>query len=443
MNKIPLIIEREYLSRVKKKSFIIMSILGPLLIAALYLIPILLATMDSTEVRKIAVIDTTGELKEALKNSETIIYEFWNNTTVDSAKVKFPDTEHYALLYRENSEKYSEKGVVLLSDKQASIDVKNAVGGAIERNIEQYKMKQLQITQSALDSIQTHVQVETRKLSEEGQEETSSTEIAMGISFMAALFIYMIVFLYGAQVMRGVIEEKNNRIVEVIISSVKPFQLMMGKVLGVALVVLTQLAIWGVLTSILIAIAGPLVALIAPNADDALLAQQAANGIDPEAIKSLQSKNVVDNFFGMLLTLNLPLLLFAFVFYLITGYLAYAALFAAVGAAVDNETDSQQFMLPVSSPMILSFVFAMYIIREPDGPLAFWMSIIPFTSPISMMVRIPFGVPVWELVLSMVLMVAAFLGTTWIAAKIYRTGILMYGKKPTYKELWKWLRHSS
>jgi len=338
MNKIPLIIEREYMSRVKKKSFIIMSILGPILIAALYAVPIILATMDSTEVRKIAVIDNDGELKDALKNNETIIYDFLGEKTVSDAKKELKNSEYYALLYKTVNEKYTEKGFVLISEKQPSIDVKNSIANAIERNIESYKMKKLAITQAALDSLKTDVQIETKKLTETGDEEDSSTELAMGISFMAALFIYFVIFLYGSQVMRGVIEEKNNRIVEVIISSVRPFQLMMGKILGVALVVLTQIFIWIVFTAILLSIAGPLIAEFTPGDTQAIVNQQMATGVNTEAMNQMNNAQVFDSFIGKLFNMNIPLLLFGFVFYLIGGYLTYAALFAAIGSAVDNET---------------------------------------------------------------------------------------------------------
>ncbi len=438
MNKIPLIIEREYMSRVKKKSFIIMSILGPILIAALYIIPIVLATMDTSQVRKIAVIDTTGELKEALKSDKTITYDFLDKKDINEAKKALLTSDYYALLYRSEKKKYDEKGLVLISEKQPSIDIKLSISNAIEDNIERYKMQKLNITQAALDSLKTNVALETLKLTEEGTEEESSTELAMAISFMAALFIYFVIFLYGSQVMRGVIEEKNNRIVEVIISSVRPFQLMMGKILGVALVVLTQLLLWFVLSFLIISAAGFILPEISPEN-----AQMIAESNNVSGIKNPSTVMTLDNLLGKFFNLNLPLLLFCFVFYLIGGYLTYAALFAAVGSAVDNETDSQQFMLPVSLPMILAFVVAMNIIREPEGTLAFWMSIIPFTSPITMMVRIPFGVSTWELMLSITLLIGAFIGTTWVAAKIYRTGILMYGKKPTYKELWKWIRYKS
>jgi ABC-2 type transport system permease protein len=300
-----------------------------------------------------------------------------------------------------------------------------------------------------LKNIRTDVKITTYKTDEGGAEQKSYTEVTMVVGLVSSIMIYMFIFMFGAQVMRGVIEEKTNRIIEVIVSSVKPFQLMMGKIIGVALVGLTQFLLWIVFTFIIITavqtafpqqfkktqaeqvkISGSSVAL--PN-DAAPVAQN--------SISADTGNEKVNEIFEAFSSINLPVMIMSFFFYFLFGYLLYGALFAAIGSAVDNETDTQQFMLPVTVPLILSIVVAQTVIQNPESPLAFWMSMIPFTSPVIMMVRIPFGVPTWEIALSIGLLILGFLGTTWLAAKIYRTGILMYGKKSNYKELWKWIRY--
>jgi ABC-2 type transport system permease protein len=252
----------------------------------------------------------------------------------------------------------------------------------------------------------------------------------MVIGFASTLMIYMFIFLYATQIMRGVIEEKTSRIVEVIISSIKPMQLMMGKIIGIASVGMLQFFIWILLTSIFM-IAAAASGILSPDLAGVDPGMMGAEAIDPSTMALA---------FGTIQALNLPLILACFVFYFIGGYLMYGALFAAVGAAVDSETDTQQFMLPLTMPMILSFVLATRIMQEPGSDLSFWLSIIPFTSPVSMMMRLPFGVPMWEMALSMTLLVLGFLFTTWLAGRIYRIGILTFGKKVTYRDLWRWIR---
>jgi ABC-2 type transport system permease protein len=300
-----------------------------------------------------------------------------------------------------------------------------------------------------LRSIKTNIDISTIKINEGGDEQKSYTEISMVIGLFSGILIYFFIFMFGSQVMRGVIEEKTSRIIEVIISSVKPFQLMMGKIIGVALVGLTQFMLWVVLTFIIItAVVTPLTSKTSGAGKSALTEQvlksNAAN-ISPdnakEIIKSTEGDEGVNEVLDALNSINFPVMIGAFIFYFLFGYLMYAALFAGIGGAVDSEADTQQFMLPLTAPLILSMVLVQFIIQEPDGPMSFWLSIIPLTSPVVMMVRIPFGVPYFQVFLSMALLILGFLGTTWIAGKVYRTGILMYGKKINYKELWKWLRY--
>ena len=285
-----------------------------------------------------------------------------------------------------------------------------------------------------------NVNILTIRLDEDGSESKSYTEIQVAIGIFTSILIYFFIFLFGAQVMRGVIEEKTSRIIEVIVSSVKPFQLMMGKITGIALVGLTQFLLWVVLTGIIYLVFGAVFGadtLSQPSGIQQTLMQQ---GIAVDQNASRQMINQVTEVIG---SINFGTIIPTFIFYFLGGYLLYAALFAAIGSAVDNEADTQQFMLPVSAPLILGIILSNFVVNNPDGPVAFWLSLIPLTSPIIMMVRIPFGVPIHELILSMTLLVAGFLFTTWLAAKIYRTGILMYGKKVSWKELWKWMRHTS
>jgi ABC-2 type transport system permease protein len=299
-----------------------------------------------------------------------------------------------------------------------------------------------------MKNIETSVSVQTKKIDDTGAIKGTSTGIAMALAYLFGFMMYMLVFIFGAQVMRGVIEEKTSRVVEVIISSVKPVQLMMGKIIGIALVGLTQFFIWIFLT---IAIGTLLKTTILPKNNLTEISQsfpQNMMSADKQINAAVQNTNdspelaeftrMFDN------AVNQPwgLIIFCFVFYFITGYLLYASVFAAIGSAVDNETETQQFMLPVTIPIILALMVAIGTMQNPESSLSFWCSMIPLTSPIVMMARIPFGVPLWQIAISMLLMLAAFLGFVWMAAKVYRTGILMYGKKTSWKEMWKWLRYS-
>jgi ABC-2 type transport system permease protein len=302
-------------------------------------------------------------------------------------------------------------------------------------------------TDDILRSIKASVDISTIKIGDGGKEEKSYPEVSMILGMFSGILIYFFIFLFGSQVMRGVIEEKTSRIIEVIISSVKPFQLMMGKITGIGLVGLTQFLLWVLLTGTIVTIGissfsskikpGATTEQLVQSQTKSITAMQLPNAADSTKVTGEQSNEVVT----AIESIDFPVMIGMFLFFFLFGYLLYAALFAAVGSAVDSEADTQQFMLPLTVPLILSIVIAQYVIQEPQGPVAFWFSIIPFTSPVIMMIRIPFGVPYYQIILSMTLLVAGFLGATWLAAKIYRTGILMYGKKISYRELWKWLKY--
>lgn len=444
MNKIFIIIKREYLSRVKKRSFLILTFLTPVLIAGIYAFMIWMMLKDDTEKRTIAVINES-ELVQPVKSKDFTSFKYLTNTSFEDAKSQMDEKGYYAILViPENI--HESKTAELFSYKQVTMEVKSEAGSQIRGHIEGIKRSKI-IAQANMPDLEeklaatrTPISMKTIKFGEGGEVKQSSTEIAMAIGFISSFIIYMFIFLYGVQVMRGVIEEKSNRIVEVIISSVKPFQLMMGKIVGVAMVGLTQFIMWVILSGIIITI-GTAVVLPGVDLDSIKQAQTiaelpaGASSLNPDQFKMAQE---------LLGTFDLPYvagILAAFVFFFLGGYLLYSALFAAVGSAVDNETETQQFMLPITIPLILAMYIGFAVARNPEGSMAFWGSIIPLTSPIVMLVRIPYGVPDWELALSMTLLIGTFLFVTWIAAKIYRTGILMYGKKVSYKEIWKWLRY--
>jgi len=428
MNKTLLIIQREFLTRVKKKSFIIMTILGPLLMASTIVLPIWFSTFENEEQKIIAVIDHSERFKNVLENTETIQFQLEETATVEELRKQ----NFHAIL--EIPEKPESTPLMIYSDQHTSINTQNYIEQTLEKEFHNQMLYEKGIDVALLDSLNPELKIESFIWNEEGDSQKSETEFIMIIGFVAALVIYMFIFMYGAQIMRGVIEEKTNRIVEVLISSVKPFQLMAGKIVGIALVALTQFTLGIVLTFIILQIVQP---MIMPES-----LPQTNIAVQTEIPQA--NDNIALLFVETIANLNIPLIIGAFLFYFLGGYLLYGSLFAAIGSAVDNETDSQQFMLPLTIPLILAFLVAQVVINDPSGPIAFWFSIIPFTSPVIMMVRIPFDTfETWELLLSAFLLVITFFGTTWVAAKIYRVGILMYGKKVSYKELWKWLKYSN
>jgi len=445
MNKILLIIEREFMTRVRKKSFIVMTLLTPILFAALMVGPSLLATMESTELTKIAVIDDSKQFEGKIAETDYIKLNFINNESPETLKKSFKESGYYAFLHINKTAIANPDSMILYSDKQPSIDVVEHLSNAIEKEIETQKLKAYKIENidEIMKSIKTKVDVRTIKLSKDGEEKESNTFGTMAIAYIMSFMMYMMVLLFGTQVMQGVIEEKTNRVVEVIISSVKPFQLMMGKILGIAAVCLVQILAWIVLTY---TIGNVAVAVIkdksAPAKTEQVqqMAQQQNIPVNANTTEKSTSSNDILKFVG---GQNIILILGSFIFYFLFGFLLYAALFAAVGSAVDNTTDTQQLVMPITLPLILAILVMISGIKSPDGPIAFWFSMIPFTSPIVMLARIPFGVPTWQLITSGALLVITFVIVTWMAAKIYRTGILLYGKKYTWKEMWKWVRYKN
>lgn len=444
MNKIFLIIQREYLTRVKKKSFLVMTILGPILMAAVMIVPIWLATREHTEGQKIEVIDESFLFRDSIPNNNNVTF-IYSDLNLTKAQESFYLSDFSAILYIPSDIISGGGAVKLFYKEQPGIIVEEYIKTSIESMIYNFKLQKNNVDLNTIRNAQTSINILTEKIYENGSTERTSTGMQMAVGFGAGILIYMFIFMYGVQVMRGVIEEKTSRIVEVIISSVRPFQLMMGKIIGVALVGLTQSLLWIILTFSIFSVAQSILFkdLKEEQVQKEIVKEHVfKKGADLKTLKMDKPGQYDNNAFEALKTfgsIDFVSIIACFLFYFLGGYMLYSALFAAVGAAVDAETDTQQFMLPITIPLILSFVLAQSIMQEPNSSLAFWFSVIPFTSPVIMMVRLPFGVPVWELALSMSLLVLGFIFTTWIAARIYRTGILMYGKKVSYGELWKWL----
>tara|TARA_B100000809_G_scaffold23835_1_gene20818 strand:+ start:1225 stop:2526 length:1302 start_codon:yes stop_codon:yes gene_type:complete len=429
MNKIKLIITREYLTRVKKTSFILMTLIGPLLMAGLMIVPIWLATKDK-DLQRIEVVDDTNLFTNQFESNAELQFKH-EFRSIHKAKANLYEGNYTAILHIESIKKGS--NVKMFYKKQPGITTIAKIEKTIESVIRSSEMqRRFKVTKKQISEIQPNITVKPISIDSEGEEESKNVAIMTGIGFFAAILIYFFIFMYGIQIMRGVIEEKTSRIVEIIISSVKPFELMMGKIIGIALVGLTQFLLWSILTGAIYAVIMSVFGVEASSMSQSAEMMKEAGMPDVSNPLQLLSDGLE----------SLPIfqIFISFLFYFIGGYLLYGALLAAIGSAVDNEADTQQFMLPITIPLIFSFVVAQTVVENPDGPMAFWLSLCPLTSPIIMMVRIPFGgVAAWELILSMLLLVLGFLGATWMAAKIYRTGILMYGKKVTYKELWKWL----
>ena len=433
MNKLRLIIAREYMSIVGRKSFILMTLGMPLLIFIIGAVPMLLGYLNDkgSDVQMISVVDETGRYGSALHSDEMYNFVIEKDLTVSNARDFYSKAEDgidaMVIIPRDVD---STGTVDILSKGTITPALVTTVRSAIADTIESAHLASMGIPNLQQMVNKAHVDVDVRsiKLSEEGEKE-SSTDLAMGLGLVLSLFTYMFVLMYGAMIMNSVIEEKTNRIVEVIVSSCRPFQLMLGKIIGVGLVGLTQMAIWLALFIIVGMIAGGALGISGMGSPEAMAAAGAAadTGVMDGIMKELYSINF------------LPIILY-FILYFLGGYLLYSSLFAGLGSAVDQPSDSSQFMTPVMLIMIIALYAGMFCMENPSGPTAVWCSIIPFTSPVVMMVRLPFGVPAWQMLLSLALLFGTALGITWIAARIYRRGILHYGKKASFGDLFKWIK---
>ena len=442
MHKIALIIRREYTTRIQKKSFIVLTLLMPILMSAIFILPTYFMSKNDEKSRTIAVYDGSAVFLGRLESTEFTKFKFIPKEDYLKIKDRIQNSDYYALLVVAPNF-LTTNTVQVLSGSNITWDLKSQIKDRIQDVIEKDKMaevvRQTNIPdlEARIKATRVNIDIDTIKIGEGGEAKKSSTEIGMVLGYIFGFMIYMFIFIYGSMVMQGVMEEKQSRIVEVIISSVKPFQLMMGKIIGIAMVGLTQLTIWVILGFAILTVSKSMYPNhIQPQQIQSVMAQ--GQDMTQQAAPQMDKMQEV---FSMIGTINFPLVIGCFIFFFIGGYLLYSSMFASVGSAVDSQEDAQQFMFPITLPIILSIIVMMSAIKNPEGPIAFWFSMIPFTSPVVMMARIPFGVPTWQIVLSMFLLIITFVGMVWVAGKIYRTGILMYGKKPSWKELGKWLMY--
>jgi len=440
MSKIGIIINREYTTRVMKTSFIVLTFLAPLLFAGMIMVPLWLSSIKDGSKKHIVVIDRTHSYGDVLKSNDTYTFDFVDKPVDEIRKANTDKDEFAALLLISGDLAINPKAVSLYSEEQVNMELRSYISGLLNTYVEQQKMAAYNIPnlKEMVEKSRANIDITTIKWGENGQEKVGSAELALFIGMISAFLIYLFIIIYGAQVMSGVVQEKTSRIVEVIISSVKPFELMMGKIIGIALVGLTQFFMWVILTILISVVAG---SLMGGSVDVNALQQANQMGMGVQSLPASETQTMFREVYSLMSGFDFIQIVTLFVVYFLGGYLLYASLFAAVGSAVDSETDTQQFSLPLTLPIIFAIYAAIYSAQNPDGPLALWCSMIPFTSPIVMMVRLPFGVPAWQIALSLAILVLSFIGTTWMAGKIYRTGILMYGKKVSWSELWKWLRY--
>lgn len=443
MKKLKLIIAREYKSMVMSKSFILTTLLMPLLIVVCGGVPALIGYLNDagSDVEKVAIIDESGRYGAAVTDTEMYQFVAMKGDTASAANVRdFYDKSSGDLAAVVVIPATVDKGtaVTVYSESTVNISLKDHINRELSDTITRAKLASYGIEglQEMIDNSTVDVDVKSVKWSNDGSEIESSTEVAMILGLMLSLFTYMFVLMYGAMIMNGVVEEKTNRIVEVIVSSCKPFQLMMGKILGIGLVGLTQIAVWTMLMGIVMSVCGAVAGVgFGFMGDNSMMmggaAQQAAACVDEDTMASIMRS---------LFSVNYVAIVSCFVLYFLGGYMLYASLFAACGSAVDQASDAGQFTSPLIFIMIIALYAGMACIDNPSGPMAVACSMIPFTSPVVMMIRLPYDVPFWQILVSLLLLYATAAGTVWVAARIYRTGILLYGKKHGFKDMFKWIK---
>ena len=436
MKNIYLITKREFLTQVKKKSFIILTILAPLLMVGFGVLIGFMFKANEAEYH-FDVVDKSGLFAGQLKSTKEITYTFVPANT-ENALVKnlkeLKGTDGLLIIPELKATDFDalESGTKLLTNKKIGMDTKSFVSADLSNILKKEKIKQLGIKEDRIVNLDKNFKLISQNVTESDKPESDlafgiKTALSMGLMYV----VFMFIIIYGVRVMRSVLEEKNNRVVEIIISSVKPFELMMGKILGVTLVALTQFTVW---------IAMTVTAAIVLNTGFSAMQKNIPAG-EEGVLKNLDIQQIATEVSHILLDMNYVGIIGVFVFFFLFGYIFYSSMYAAIGSAVDNETETQQFTLFAVVPLMLGLYGSFTIMNNPDGPMAFWLSIIPFTSPVAMIARIPFGVPLWEILLSIFLLIASTLLMVFIASKIYRVGILMYGNKATLKEIWKWIRN--
>ena len=451
MRNIKTIISREYLIRVKKKSFLITTFLVPVLFAALCILPSVIMLMAKEKGKEIAVVDQSGIVMPYLTDNKSVEYIDHSDKTVEDKKSFVNEYGVDALVIISPIDSATNSvNVASYSEKPLSIDLTEDVRSKVDDAVEDYRISQYDIAnlKAIMEDIRVDVPMSTFVFDESGEEKEASFEVPMIISMVLSMVIYMFVMMFCGMVMQSVIEEKSSRVVEVLVSSVKATELMFGKIIGVACVALTQFFLWIVLTLVLVSGFSAFVGFDSLMGDPAQAEQMmemtaTMGGVDvAEMTAAMTEDNGLGTVLNTLKDFNWGQMIFAFVVYFILGYLLYASFYAAIGSAVENEADTQQLQMPLTVPLMLAFFVALYAFKAPDSAAVWWGSMIPFTSPIVMLARIPYGVPTWELALSMGLLAVTFVACGWVSAKIYRIGILMFGKKTTFKDLWKWLRQN-
>ena len=451
MRNIKTIISREYLIRVKKKSFLITTFLVPVLFAALCILPSVIMLMAKEKGKEIAVVDQSGIVMPYLTDNKSVEYIDHSDKTVEDKKAFVNEYGVDALVIISPIDSATNSvNVASYSEKPLSIDLTEDVRSKVDDAVEDYRISQYDIAdlKAIMEDIRVDVPMSTFVFDESGEEKEASFEVPMIISMVLSMVIYMFVMMFCGMVMQSVIEEKSSRVVEVLVSSVKATELMFGKIIGVACVALTQFFLWIVLTLVLVSGFSAFVGFDSLMGDPAQAEQMmemtaTMGGVDvAEMTAAMTEDNGLGTVLNTLKDFNWGQMIFAFVVYFILGYLLYASFYAAIGSAVENEADTQQLQMPLTVPLMIAFFVALYAFKAPDSAAVWWGSMIPFTSPIVMLARIPYGVPTWELALSMGLLAVTFVACGWVSAKIYRIGILMFGKKTTFKDLWKWLRQN-
>ena len=457
--KLGIVIQREYLNKVKKKSFLLTTFGVPILFAGMYAVMIFIMLRTEVDTKRIAVIDNSGIVMSALENSDRITFTQLDETDPENVKNRLGEYDADILLCISPLDSATKSvSATTYADKPMGVETSSFIEGRINDAVEAYRIDSYGIPdlEQIMSDVQSNIHLTSYTVDEKGKESISQSEVYMIVSMVLAMALYMFIAIFSGMVMSSVIEEKSSRVVEVLVSSVKSTELMFGKIIGVALVALTQFLLWIILTGMILGIIGGIIGMdkLTGGMDQSQMEQMqqmtmgagAGATIDLQALTDTtavtEGPTGMQAVLGTLGSLNYTQLGVSFLLFFIFGYLLYASLFAAIGSAVENEADTQQLQLPITIPLLIGFFIAFYAFRAPESSIVWWGSMIPFTSPIVMLARLPFGVPTWELILSIGLLVLTFVACAWASAKIYKVGILMYGKKSSFKDLWKWLKQS-
>lgn len=442
LRTIGIVIGREYSTRVRKKSFLLTTFITPILFAALCLVPAFLMTNMKESAKRLAVVDNSGIVLPYLEDGETVSYVDMSSRNADSVKVHLAELGCDGVLVVSPLDSAAKTiSAEIYSPSPLGIDLEENLGNRLDDALENYRIESYGIEGLAqiMEDVKVNVPLRSYTISDDGEEKVSESGVYMLVSMILGMVIYMFIVMFGAMVMSSVIEEKSSRVVEVLVSSVKATELMFGKIIGIAFVALTQFLLWIVLTVAIVGVVGALAGpSLASGLDPAEMSQMA--GMDAGQLAGMTGSSELGVIISSLSNMHLGTILVCFLIFFVLGYMLYASLFAAIGSAVENEGDSSQLQMPVTVPLMIAFFVALYAFKAPESTLVFWCSLIPFTSPIVMLARLPYGVPAWELVLSIVLLALTFALCAWLSAKIYKVGILMFGKKTTWKDLWKWVK---